>query len=66
LLDEGELVTSDGSGGQVCARRLRLKSTKARLKRSNCCLLSTFCCRNRLVSRREDKTSESILEISAA
>jgi hypothetical protein len=45
---------------------MRLKATKARSKRSRCCLLSAFCCRGRLVSRREEEISESILEISAA
>ena len=64
--EEGEIGARGGNGSHVCARSLRLKATKARSKRSNCCLLSAFCCHNRFVSRCEDEISESIFEISAA
>ena len=64
--EEGEVGTSGGSGCHVCARSLRLKATKARSKRSNCCLLSAFCSLNNAFCCFIDESFESILEISAA
>ena len=64
--EEGEVGTSGGSGCHVCARSLRLKATKARSKRSNCCLLSAFCSLKNSVRCLIDESFESILEISAA
>jgi hypothetical protein len=57
---------SGGSGCHVCARSLRLKTTKARSKRSNCFLLSAFCSLNNAVRCLINESFESILEISAA
>ena len=65
-VEEGEVGTSGGSGCHVCARSLRLKATKARSKRSNCCLLSAFCSLNNAFRCFIDESFESILEISAA
>ena len=64
--EEGEVGTSGGSGCHVCARSLRLKATKARSKRSICCLLSAFCSLKNSVRCLIDESFESILEISAA
>lgn len=64
--EEGEVGASGGSGCHVCARSLRLKTTKVRSKRSNCCLLSAFCALNNAVRCLIGESFESILDISAA